>query len=162
APPSRLFGRAADIAALTRAFDGALAGQHRCVLVAGAPGVGKTALIDELRPVVTARRGWFLTGKFDQYHHDTSAGAVVQVLRALGRMLLAEPEAELQQERTRIVEALGPRAGLLTAIVPECAILLGDVPAVSISDPIEAESQLRLASLSLLRAVASPARPLVI
>ena len=38
------------------AFDDALAGRCRGVLVGGAPGVGKTALVDQLRPVVTGQR----------------------------------------------------------------------------------------------------------
>ena len=36
----------------------------------GASGVGKTALVNELRSVVTGRDGWFVTGKYDQYRHD--------------------------------------------------------------------------------------------
>src|SRR5262249_25946908 len=48
-PPSRLVGRVAEVEALGRALDDAIAGRRRGVLVAGAPGVGKTALIHELR-----------------------------------------------------------------------------------------------------------------
>jgi hypothetical protein len=58
--PSRLAGRDDEVAALEAAFAGALAGQCRGVLVAGAPGVGKTALVDQLRPVVTGGDGWFV------------------------------------------------------------------------------------------------------
>src|SRR4051812_7192402 len=50
-PPSRLVARDADVAALQAAFEDALAGRCRGVLVGGAPGVGKTALVDQLRPV---------------------------------------------------------------------------------------------------------------
>jgi SAM-dependent methyltransferase len=32
--------------------------------------VGKTSLIDERRPIVTAGDGWFVAGKFDQYRRD--------------------------------------------------------------------------------------------
>ena len=58
------------MAALEAAFAEALAGRCRGVLVSGAPGVGKTALVDELRPVVTGSDGWFVAGKFDQYRRD--------------------------------------------------------------------------------------------
>src|SRR6202008_3533752 len=46
------------------AFGECLAGRCRGVLVAGGPGVGKTALAEELRSVVTGRDGWFVAGKF--------------------------------------------------------------------------------------------------
>ena len=83
------------------AFEYALQGRERGALVAGAPGVGKTALIDELRPIVTARGGWFVAGKFDQYRRDAASDAVRQALRALGRLLLAEPEAGARRRCAR-------------------------------------------------------------
>jgi hypothetical protein len=91
-PPSRLTGRDDEVTALGAAFADALASQCRGVLVGGAPGVGKTALVDELRPVVTGADGWFVAGKFDSYRRDLEFDAVYQALRALGLLLLAEPE----------------------------------------------------------------------
>jgi diguanylate cyclase (GGDEF)-like protein len=161
-PPSRLVGCDMEIVALQTAFERALDGGSRGILIAGAAGTGKSALIDQLRPVVTARRGWFLVGKFDQYGHDTGTGAVVQVMRALGRMLLVEPDPALTAARQRILGQLGPNAGLITAALPEFAVLLGEIPEVASSDPVEAAAQTRLAALGLLRAVVSPERPLVV
>ncbi|WP_083670544.1 diguanylate cyclase domain-containing protein [Singulisphaera sp. GP187] len=160
-PPSRLIGREPEIEALRKAFEGIGDDRARGVLISGAPGVGKTVLIDELRPMVTARRGLFVAGKFEQYHRDATTGAVSQALHALGRLLLAEPERELVDHRARILHALGPNAGMITAVVPEFALLLGAEPEISPGDPVEAEARLRQAVLELLRAVASPARPVV-
>ena len=97
------WGATTEVAALGAAFEEALAGRCRGVLVGGAPGVGKTALVDELRPVVTGADGWFVTGKFDQYRRDLEFDAVHQAFRALGRLLLAEPEEELAEVRERIL-----------------------------------------------------------
>ena len=79
----------------------AVAGRCAGVLVGGAAGVGKTALAEQLRPAVAARGGWFVAGKFDPFRRDLEFDAVNQALRALGRLLLAEPEEDL---------AAGPRA----------------------------------------------------
>jgi PAS domain S-box-containing protein len=162
AAPSRLVGRELEIEALRAAFEEAVGGGSRGVLIAGAPGVGKTALIDELRPIAAAGNGWFVTGKFDQHRRDMAADAVHQALRALGRLLLAEPEAELAAHRERLSAGLGVNAGLITAAVPEFALLLGAAPQPSGSDPVEAEGRLIRAGLDLLRAVTSPARPVVL
>ena len=78
---------------------------------AAPPGVGKTALVDQLRPVVTGRDGWFVAGKFDQYRRDLEFDAVYQAFRALGRLLLAEPEDELAEVRERIVDGARPERG---------------------------------------------------
>ena len=159
-PPSRLAGRVEEVAALEGAFAGALAGRCRGVLVAGAPGVGKTALVDQLRPVVTGGDGWFVAGKFDQYRRDLEFDAGYQAFRALGRLLLAEPEDELAQLRMRMLEAVGPNAGLLAAVLPEFAALLGVPP--DAGDPLTAQARLQRAAVAALGAVASRDRPVVV
>ena len=73
-----------EMAVLAAAFEEALAGRCRGVLVGGAPGVGKTALVDELRPVVTGRDGWFVAGKFDQYRRDLEFDAVAPGVSRVG------------------------------------------------------------------------------
>jgi diguanylate cyclase (GGDEF)-like protein len=163
APSSRLVGRDPELAALAVAVEAAVAGSARGLLVAGAPGVGKTSLINELRPLVTGRHGWFVTGKFDQYRAGTAGSAVLGALGGLGRLLLAEPEAELAAARQAIRQALGPNAGLIADVLPEFGLLLGagDTTPGS-TDPAEAETRLRLALVDLLRAVASPAQPVVL
>ncbi|MEV8516453.1 AAA family ATPase [Dactylosporangium sp. NPDC051484] len=158
-PPSRLVGRDGEVAALRAAFRDALAGRCRGVLVSGAAGVGKTALVDELRPVVTGRDGWFVVGKFDQYRRDLEFDAVQQAFRALGRLLLAEPEDALAEVRERILTAVGPNAGLLSAVLPEFAALLGVPP--DAGDPLTAKVRVQGAVVQVLRAVASPQRPIV-
>jgi predicted ATPase/signal transduction histidine kinase len=158
--PSRLVGREAEAAALEAAFADALAGRCRGVLVAGAPGVGKTALIDQLRPVVTGRDGWFVAGKFDEYRRDLEFDAGYQAFRALGRLLLAEPEDALAELRMRIVAAAGANAGLLTAVLPEFAALLETPP--DAGDPLTAQTRVQRAELAALRAVASRERPVVL
>jgi hypothetical protein len=159
-PPSRLVGRDAEIEELRDAFAEALAGRCAGVLISGAPGVGKTALVDELRPVVTSGDGWFVTGKFDQYRRDLEFDAPNQAFRALGRLLLAEPEDELARVRDRILAAAGPNAGLLAAAIPEFAALLAVPPEPG--DPLTAQARAQLASARALRAIASKERPVLI
>jgi predicted ATPase/signal transduction histidine kinase len=159
-PPSRLVGRDDELAALAAALEEALAGRCRAVLVGGAPGVGKTALIDELRPVVTARDGWFAAGKFDPYRRDLEFDALYQASRALGRLLLAEPDDEVAAVRERILDAVGANAGLATATLPEFAALLRVPP--DAGDPLTAQLRSQRAGVDMLRAVASPTRPVVV
>jgi signal transduction histidine kinase len=159
-PPSRLVGRDEEVAVLAAAFEEALAGRCRGLLIAGAPGVGKTALVDELRPVVTGADGWFVAGKFDQYRRDLEFNAVHQAFRALGRLLLAEPDDELADVRDHILDAVGANAGLVTATSPEMAVLLAVPP--DAGDPLTAQVRAQRAGVDVLRAVASRKRPVVL
>jgi signal transduction histidine kinase len=159
-PPSRLVGRDNEVAALRAAFDAALAGRCGGVLISGGPGVGKTALVDDLRPAVTGSEGWFVAGKSDQYRRDLEFDPIHQALRALGRLLLAEPEGELAQFRQRILVALRANAGLLAATLPEFAALLAVPP--NAGNPLTAQMRTQRAQVEVLQAVASRARPLVV
>ncbi|MGZ8648080.1 MAG: AAA family ATPase [Solirubrobacteraceae bacterium] len=159
-PPSRLVGRGDEVAALERAFERAQAAECRGVLVAGDPGIGKTALVNELRPVVTASGGWFVAGKFDQFQRDIEFDGVYQTFRALGRLLLAEPEDELAQVRDRLLAALGPTAGQATAVVPELATLLAVAP--DPGNPLTAQAVAQRNATTIVSAVASRHRPLVV
>ena len=158
-PPSWLVGRDDEVAALQAAFEAARDGECRVVLIGGAPGVGKTALVDQLRPVVTGRDGWFVAGKFDQFRRDLEFDGVYQAFRALGRLLLAEPEDELAAIRDRMLARLGSNAGTAAAVIPEFAALLPVPP--DPGDPLTAQVRAGRIALEILRATASPQRPMV-
>jgi diguanylate cyclase (GGDEF)-like protein len=160
-PPAHLVGRRTEIAALKVAFQDSLVGAGRVVLVTGAPGVGKTVLMDRLRPMVLARGGWFVSGKFDRYRQDFDSSGTLQALRELCTHLLAEPEAELASARARLLEALGRNAGLAVTLVPALGILLDVAPEVPSGDPREVEARILRAGIDILHAVVSPARPVV-
>jgi hypothetical protein len=158
-PPSRLVGRDAEVAELRDAFAQSLLGQCAGVLISGAAGVGKTALADQLRPMMTSGGGWFVAGKHDQYRRDLEFDATYQAFRALRRLLLAQPEDELARVWTRILAAVGPNADLLAAVVPEFAALLPVPP--DPGDPLTARARAQLAAARALRAIASAQRPVV-
>lgn len=158
---TRLIGRDADAAVMRAAFEAAVQENGGGILVAGAPGVGKTALIEELRPIVTARRGWFVYGKVDQFRHDTAAGPITQAIRGLGRLLLAEPPAGVATYRTRILAALGDNAGFTLAVAPEFPALVGPQPPMPIVDSNRAKARSVACAVALMRAIISTSQPVV-
>ncbi|WP_395686953.1 AAA family ATPase [Caenimonas koreensis] len=163
AAPTRLVGREAEITALRSALVDSIRTARHTVLVEGSPGVGKSALVNELRPVVAAAGGWFVLGKFDQYQKDgATGGALTQALRGLGRLLLAQSADEIAAQRQLILDGLGRSASLMTRLVPEFELLLGPQPDMAEADPQQAEIRLQQAIADLLRVIASPQRPLVL
>jgi hypothetical protein len=158
--PARPIGREDEIARLRQAVQQVTLGHAAMLLVSGAPGVGKTTLLNQLRPMVTSCGGWFVSGKFDQYRHDADS-ATAQALRSLGRILLAEPQAELAAHRQRILGTLGANAGFGVSLLPEFALLLGKLPEVLVSDPVLAQARVIQSAIDLLRGIASSRQPVV-
>ncbi|WP_033343271.1 diguanylate cyclase [Catenuloplanes japonicus] len=153
APPSRLVGRDGELRLLRDAFDLVVDGPAHAVLVRGAPGVGKSALIDQLRAVVTGAGGWFVAGKFDQYRRGERFGAVAQSLRSLAGLLLCEPDDTLTALRARFTAELGLTAGAVASFLPELALLTGAPPDPP-GDEDPDDSRLVRGCAALLRVVA--------
>ena len=159
APPSRLVGRDAERAELQAAFDDGLTGRCNALLIAGSPGVGKTALSNELRPIVTAKGGWFVSGKFDRSRLDLDSDAVLRTMRGLLRLLLAEPEEELLPLRPQLQRALGANLTLALAMLPELALLLR-VAAEPLGDASVEVGRFHRIGVDVLRTLAA-SRPVV-
>lgn len=168
--PTRLIGRASEMEVLAAAVDavarskglrGSGTPARRVVLVCGGPGVGKSALVNTLRPLVTRRRGWFVAGKADQVVRDSSAG-LHTALRRLAGLLLAEPPTALAAQVHLLRERLGSNAAALVAMAPEFGQILGNLAGPKDMDEREREDRTRQAVIDLFRAVASPARPIVL
>ncbi|MBI1879923.1 MAG: AAA family ATPase [Chloroflexi bacterium] len=65
------------------------------LLVSGAAGIGKTALVREVYPPLTRQGGYFIAGKFDQFQRNIPYAALIQAFRALIRQLLTESETAI-------------------------------------------------------------------
>jgi hypothetical protein len=100
--PDRLYGREKETEQIVAAYERAAAGGRELLLVAGAPGVGKSALVREVQLAVTARGGYFAQGKFDQYQRVVPFTALTQAFTSLCRIILGEPEAAFASWRARL------------------------------------------------------------
>jgi diguanylate cyclase (GGDEF)-like protein len=140
--PQSLHGREDAIAALLAAFERSAAGRCEMLLVAGHSGIGKSAVVNEVQKPIIARRGCFLSGKFDQLQRDVPYASLIQAFQELVRQLLGQPEETLHQWFAKLHEALGSGIGMLVELIPQLALIVGPTDAVPASDP--AQAQLRL------------------
>ncbi|MCH7592593.1 MAG: ATP-binding protein, partial [Planctomycetes bacterium] len=103
-------GREAEVRQLHSAFDSTLSGEGSLVMVVGEPGIGKTALCEQLADHVAGRGGRTLVGHcYEEGSLSLPYLAFVEVMRSL----------VLGQEPDRLAQDLGTGAGLIARIVPE-------------------------------------------
>src|SRR5262249_14893221 len=111
--PERLYGREREIDGLLAAFDKVITvGRPALVLVSGHPGIGKSSVVNELHKVLVPPRGLFASGKFDLLRRDIPYATLAQAFQSLLRQLLAKPEPELREWRTRHGCRVAPSACL--------------------------------------------------
>ena len=102
-----LVGREREWAMLRRAWDGALTGSSRTVLIEGEPGVGKSRLADDFMRWVTSQGGLVLRGRGYDARAGAPFGPVIDALRGtLDAPGLAGVDAEWLAEVARVLPEL--------------------------------------------------------
>jgi len=161
--PEKLYGRRREVETLLAAFDRIVDGAApELVLVSGYSGVGKSSVVNELRPVLMSRRGLFASGKFDQYKRDIPYSTLAPAFQSLIRPLLGKSEADLAPWRDHLQEALGPNAGLIADLVPEVKFIIGDPPPVPELPPQDAQRRFQLVFRQFIGVFARPEHPLAL
>ncbi|GGY71774.1 diguanylate cyclase [Marinobacter zhanjiangensis] len=159
--PQKLYGREKEVGQLLQAFEAAY-DQVSLALVAGRSGIGKSSLINELHKPVTARRGYFIVGKFDLVHRDIPYSGLAVALRDLIQQILTESNERLAQWKHKLEQALGPNGALMTEMLPELKLIMGEQPEVPAVGPTESEQRFRLTLFNFIRVFSFADHPLVL
>ncbi|NET42641.1 ATP-binding sensor histidine kinase [Okeania sp. SIO2B3] len=128
--PEKLYGREKEVQTLLDAFELVAQGQTEMMLVAGYSGIGKTAVVNEVHKPITRQKGYFITGKFDQFNRNIPFSAFVIAFRDLMGQLLGESDIELQKWKGKILEAVGENGQVLIDVIPELQHIIGKQPPV--------------------------------
>ncbi|MCK5122064.1 MAG: AAA family ATPase, partial [Methylococcales bacterium] len=122
--------------------------------ISGLPGIGKTRLIQELQQPLVENKGYFTSGKFDQYQKNIPYSSLIQAFRNLIRTFLTESDTRVKEWKEQILAALGKQGKVITDVIPELTVLIGSQPDVADLPPVEARNRFNnlfgafLASLS--------------
>ena len=126
--PQKLYGREADVAQLISALNRITGGGVEMLLVTGYSGIGKSSLVHEIHKPVVARRGYFISGKFDQFKRNIPYSAINHAFRELMRQILTESESRIAEWRAKLTKALGPNGQLVIDAIPELEYIIGKQP----------------------------------
>ncbi|MBP0001666.1 MAG: AAA family ATPase [Cyanobacteria bacterium SID2] len=154
--PQRIYGREAELAQIHEAFErvGTFASVEQSSIVksstlssessppeilflAGDSGIGKTALVAESYKSISRPAGYLISGQFETDRtlterptnaREIPCSAVIEALRELFRLLLAETETQLAQWREKLLDALDLDDLVLVDAIPELRLVLGTVP----------------------------------
>ncbi|MEH2153301.1 AAA family ATPase [Nostoc sp.] len=136
--------------------------QVEMMLVSGYAGIGKSALVQEIYKPITQKRGYFISGKFDQFQRNIPYSAIADALQKLVQQLLSEPDEQVQQWRSRLLTALGSNGQLIVDVIPELELIVGRQPPLPEVGSTEAQNRFNLVFQKFIRACCSCEHPLVI
>jgi tetratricopeptide (TPR) repeat protein len=144
-------GREAELKQLQSAFDGAISGQGSLLMVVGEPGIGKTALCEQVSTYVTLRGGKTLVGHC--YEEGSLSLPYLAFVEALRSYVLTRDTKDLRKE-------LGTGASDVARIVSEIRERL-KIKLKPPGDPEEARYRLMQAVTGFLSNAAT-VRPLLV
>ncbi len=161
--PWRLHGRDNELARLREAYEGVCARNGlEFVLIEGPAGIGKSALLHQLRAAIAPLTGHFAVGKGDAYLHEAPFATLAQAFRSLLRWVLADTDSELAGWSERLRAAVHPHGRLLFGLLPELETVIGPQPPVLELTGLDTEVRFLGLVQRLLGTFASTGRPLLL
>jgi predicted ATPase/GAF domain-containing protein/tRNA A-37 threonylcarbamoyl transferase component Bud32 len=165
--PQKLYGRETEIATLMAAFERVVTTKSdlphaELMLVTGYSGMGKTTLVQEIYKPITETRGYFISGKFDQFQHNIPYSAVVDALTNLVEQLLGETQTQLNHWREQLLTALGSNGQVIINVIPELELIMGRQPNLAELEAAAAKNRFNLLFKNFINVFCDSEHPLVI
>ncbi|MBD2616189.1 AAA family ATPase [Nostoc punctiforme FACHB-252] len=160
--PQKLYGREQELETLLTAFHRVSNGSTELMLIAGYSGVGKSALVNEIHKPITAKRGNFITGKYDQYQKNIPYFGIAYAFNDLCNQFLTESETILKQWQAKILNAVGNNGQVLIDVIPNLKFVIGEQPPVALVSGQEAQNRFNLVFQNFLKAICQNEHPLVL
>ncbi|CAD5914231.1 Autoinducer 2 sensor kinase/phosphatase LuxQ [Planktothrix tepida] len=168
--PQKLYGREREVETLLTTFQGVIGKNQNfsldlkaeIILVTGYVGTGKSALVREIYKPITTQRGYFISGKFDQYQCHLPYFAFSQAFNEFCHQLLSESELSLSQWRETILTAVGRNGKVLIDLIPNLELVIGQQPPVAQVGFQEAEHRLKILFRKFVETICKPQHPLVL
>lgn len=160
--PQKLYGRDSEIKTLLSCYDKVYLGEKAILLISGYPGIGKTALTRELDKYIVEKQGYFLSGKYEQLRKDVPFSALIQTMMALVRDMLSESHRKISVWKDLILSAVGSNGQILTNMIPDITLIIGEQPDVPELDSEESRNRFNFVFERFMEVIARPDHPVVL
>jgi predicted ATPase/signal transduction histidine kinase/CheY-like chemotaxis protein/tRNA A-37 threonylcarbamoyl transferase component Bud32 len=174
--PQKLYGRDREVATLMAAFERISQGSNHKQIAVGSPfstrsefmlvsgysGIGKSSLINEIHKPIVQKRGYFISGKFDQFKRNIPYISFIQAFQELMRQLLMESDAQIALWKSKLLAALGSNGQVIIDVIPEVEHIIGSQPSIPQLSSTESQNRFNRVFQQFLRVFCQPEHPLVI
>ncbi|MBC1224387.1 AAA family ATPase [Nostoc sp. UCD121] len=160
--PQKLYGRETQVNSLLEAFERVSQGSRELILVSGYSGIGKSSVVNEVNKPITRAKGFFISGKFDQFQRNIPYASLIQALSSLMRQLLTENATKLETWRSKILAAVKSHGQVIIDVIPEVELIIGKQPEVVKLSAVESENRFNRVFSQFIQVFAKKKHPLVI
>jgi len=160
--PQKLYGRDSEVERLLRGYDLVCEGSAKFVVVSGLSGIGKSALVHEVHKPLVATRGYFISGKCDQFKRNLPYSSLILAFQDLAKQILSEPSDEIEKWKDSLLASIAPNGGVLTDLIPEIELILGRQENVLELGATETRNRFNLTLTEFIKVIATAMHPVVL
>ncbi|WP_208607640.1 helix-turn-helix transcriptional regulator [Paenibacillus pectinilyticus] len=160
--PDKLYGRELEMQSLLEAYERTCSGEMEVIFIGGHAGSGKTTLVNAFKATLLQQKGYFISGKFDQLNHSIPYASLITAFRNLIRQILTSSEDQIASWKKKILAALGQSGIVLTEVISELTLIIGEQPPVESLPPNEARHRYQTQFSNLIKVFADSHHPLTI
>lgn len=158
----KLYGRENELQLIISTFEKASRGETHLLLVSGYSGTGKSALVAEIYKPITAKKGYFIEGKFDQFQRSVPYYAFAKAFDSLIHIMLTESASKIERMKARMLEVLGQEGKVLTDVMPSFELIIGKQPPIAEIDGEDTQNRFNYIFQKWLSAICSEHHPIVL
>jgi len=160
--PEKLYGREKEITHLMEMFGKVADGSKEIIMFTGGSGIGKSALINEIHKPIVEKRGYFISGKYDQFKRNIPYTAVIQAFQGLVKQLITESEEKIAKWKESILKVVGTNGQVLVEVIPELELVIGKQVEVQVLPPQESQNRFNMVFQNFVRVFTTKDHPVVI
>ncbi|MFB2967510.1 AAA family ATPase, partial [Aerosakkonema sp. BLCC-F183] len=160
--PQKLYGRANQVKTLMEAFGRVASGASEMMLVSGYSGIGKTSVVNEIHKPIVRQRGYFISGKFDQFKRNIPYASLIQAFQQLTQQILTESPAKIAIWKEQLLAAFGQQGNVIIDVIPEIELIVGPQPPVPQLGPTESQNRFNRVFREFIHVFTKAEHPLVV
>ncbi len=160
--PEKLYGRTKEVIQILKTFKKVAEGNTELLLISGRSGIGKSVLINEVNKPITEYKGYFASGKYDQFKKTIPFRGFTQSFQSLIQQILTSSQEEIIGWKENLSAALGLNGKIIIDVIPELETLIGEQPAVMDLGPTESQNRFNSVFQAFIKAFCTKEHPIAI
>jgi predicted ATPase/GAF domain-containing protein/tRNA A-37 threonylcarbamoyl transferase component Bud32 len=160
--PQKLYGRTKEVRSLLKAFERVSSGSTEMILISGYSGIGKTSVVNEIYKPIVRQRGYFISGKFDQFQKNIPYAGLIQAFQTLIQQILTQSPEKIAAWKQNLLTALGANAQVMIDVIPEVENIIGTQPPIPKLGATEFQNRLDRVFQQFFNVFAQIEHPLVL